>query len=163
MRLPRSCFSHFHRWRIDLSKKRRKVIVWVISLFILTNKYEWLIVGNDTKCRTTQCTLMHNHYKNVMLDNKAFQSGNPQNLHGKDSPIHRLLLHRDFHSLFSPPKVLGIRKIHVDIHVRVVKIIFPLQSNWDQNELAAGASVFCISRVFSNVRNVLSKSFAMMQ
>ena len=52
-----------------------------------------------------------------VLDNKAFQYGNPQNLYGKDSPIHRLLLHRDFHGLFSPPKVLRIRKIHVDIHV----------------------------------------------
>ena len=38
-------------------------------------------------------------------------NGNPQNLHGKDSLIHRLLLHRDFHGLLSPPTVLGIRKI----------------------------------------------------
>ena len=67
---------------------------------------------------------MHDHYKNVMLDNKAldedardaFQYGNPQNLYRKDSLIHRLLFHRYFHGLFSPLKVLGIRKIHVDIH-----------------------------------------------
>ena len=41
----------------------------------------------------------------------AFQHGHPRNLYGKDSLIHRLLLHRDFHVLFSPSKVLGIRKI----------------------------------------------------
>ena len=46
----------------------------------------------------------------------AFQYGNPQDLHGKDSPVHRLLLHRDFHGLLLPPKVLGIRKIHAEIH-----------------------------------------------
>ena len=46
----------------------------------------------------------------------AFQCGNPQNLYGKDSLIHRLFLHRHFHGLFSPLKVLGIRKTHADIH-----------------------------------------------
>ena len=85
--------------------------------FHINQKYESLIVGKDTKRRTTQCAPMHNHCKNVMLNDKAFQYGNPQNLYGKDSLIHRLLLRRDFHGLISPPKVLGIRKIHVDIHV----------------------------------------------
>ena len=81
-------------------------------------------MGKATICRTTQCTLMHNHYKNVILDNKAFQYGNPQNLYRKDSPIHRLLLHRDFHGLFSPPKVLRIKKYTLTF--MLVKMIFPL-------------------------------------
>ena len=52
-----------------------------------------------------------------MLDNKAcIQHGNPRNLYGKHSLIHRLLHHRDFHGLFSPSKVLGIKKIQADIH-----------------------------------------------
>ena len=40
----------------------------------------------------------------------ALQHGNPRNLYGKHSLIHRLLHHRDFHGLFSPSKVLGIKK-----------------------------------------------------
>ena len=65
---------------------------------------------------------MRTHYKNVMLDNKALnkmhalQHGNPRNLYGKHSPIHRLLHQRDSHGLFSQSKVLGIRKLHADIH-----------------------------------------------
>ena len=79
---------------------------------------------------------MHNHYKNVILDNKAFQYGNPQNLYGKDSPIHRLLLHRDFHGLFSPPKVLRIKKYTLTF--MLVKMIFPLLTEIKMSRPAAG-------------------------
>ena len=46
----------------------------------------------------------------------ALQHGNRQNLYEKDPLIHRLLLHRDSHGLFSPSKLLGIGKLHADIH-----------------------------------------------
>ena len=46
----------------------------------------------------------------------TLQHGNPRDLYGKHSLIHRLLHHRDFHGVFSPSKVLGIKKIHADNH-----------------------------------------------